>query len=72
MAMTVLGVRVVLVSQHVPPFARLAILVLVGAVTFVPLCARFAGEVVSEVRELLQNRGSSTQVVPEVAPPIEA
>jgi len=71
MAIAVLGVRLVLVSQHVPPFARLAILVLVGVLTFVPLCARLAGEVVSEVRELLQNRGSSPQVAAEVAAPIE-
>ena len=71
MATAVLGVRLVLIALHVPPLARLAILVLLGVLTFVPLCARLAGEVVSEVRDLLQHRGGSLQVAVEAAPPIE-
>lgn len=71
MAVAVLGVRLLLIAEDVPPVARLAILILVGVVTFVPLCARAAREVVSEIRDLLQRRGRSPQVAAEAGPLVE-
>jgi O-antigen/teichoic acid export membrane protein len=56
MAAVVLGVRLVLIHEHVAPAARLAIAVAVGLVVFVPLCAWRAPEVVGEVRRLLETR----------------
>jgi O-antigen/teichoic acid export membrane protein len=71
MAIAVLGVRLLLIAQDVPPFARLAILVPVGVLTFVPLCTRVAGDVVSDVRDLLRNRGRPHQVPAEAAALVE-
>ena len=68
MATAVFGVRLVLMAQHVAPVARLAILIPLGVLTFVPLCARGAGEVVSEIRDLLQDRGRAPQVAAGVGP----
>lgn len=68
MAAAVFGVRLVLMAQHVAPVARLAILIPLGVITFVPLCARGAGEVVSEIRALLQHRGRAPQVAAGVGP----
>jgi O-antigen/teichoic acid export membrane protein len=71
MAIAVLGVRLLLIAQDVPPFARLAILVPVGVLTFVPLCTLVAGDVVSDVRDLLRNRGRPHQVPAEAAALVE-
>ena len=71
MALTVLGARLLLVAEGVPPFARLAILIALGVLTFVPLCARGAGEVVSEVRELLRHRAKSRHVATEAGLVVE-
>jgi hypothetical protein len=67
MAIVVFGARLLLVAQDVPATARLAILVALGVLTFVPLCARGAGEVVTEVRALLQQIGRSHRVAPKPA-----
>jgi O-antigen/teichoic acid export membrane protein len=67
MAITVLGLRLLLVAEHVGSFARLTILVPVGLITFVPLCARAAGEVVSEVRDLVNHRGTVHQLPADTA-----
>jgi O-antigen/teichoic acid export membrane protein len=68
MAIVVFGVRLALTGQHVPPVARLAIVFPLGVLVFIPLCVRTAGEVVAELRGLLQHARRAPQPATEVAP----
>jgi len=64
MAIVVFGARRLLEAEGVPASARLAILVLLGAATYLPLCAWGATEVTSEIRNVLRLRGGSQQAAP--------
>lgn len=62
MVVAVAGARALLVDEGVPAGARLAILILLGALIFLPLCAWRAPEVVAEVRGLRRRRGGAPPV----------
>ena len=56
MLVVVFGVRVALLGTEVPVAARLALLIVLGAVVYVPLVAWRSPEVVAELRALLERR----------------
>lgn len=62
MAAGVLAVRLLLVAADVDEAARLLLSILVGAAIYLPLCARRAPDVVSELRRLRPRRGGAAVV----------
>jgi O-antigen/teichoic acid export membrane protein len=62
MVAVVAGLRALLLEEGVPAGASLAILVAAGALTFLPLCAWRAPEVLAELRALRQRRSSSPAI----------
>jgi O-antigen/teichoic acid export membrane protein len=67
MAAVLVGARSLLIAEHLPPAARLAILIPVGFLVFVPLCMRGASDAVAEARDLLRHRGRPQPLIPEPA-----
>ena len=56
MGVFVLLVRAVLVAESIPPAARLALLVAIGGLVYIPLCAWRAPEVADEIRAVIARR----------------
>jgi O-antigen/teichoic acid export membrane protein len=68
MALAVLGARLLLVDADVPQAARLAILVLLGAIVYVPVCMWRAPGVVADVRDSLRRIRSRGEPAGEATP----
>jgi O-antigen/teichoic acid export membrane protein len=72
MVVVLLFARPFLVEQGVPVGARLALLVLIGAAAYLPLCAWRAPEVVQELRGLRPKRRREPELVAVARVPAEA